>query len=156
MARYKIYQVQRENIIRVDSGKGGFIYDVKLNVIAEYEITKLYEDPVMLAEDIWDACNVSCWKRDWEDGEVVVKEHTTTYPDKKLFHGYVNSDIIVETPDGLYRAESVGFKKVESLDEGMYSIIYTYGFINWKDIRNKQDFNEEELDKVIKMINEEK
>ena len=110
----------------------------------------------MLAEDIWDACNVSCWKQDWEDGEVVVKEHTTTYPDKKLFPGYVNSDIIVETPDGLYRAETVGFKKVETLDEGMYSIIYTNGFINWKDIRNKQDFNEEEFDKVIKMINEEK
>lgn len=153
MARYKIYQVQRLDIC---STKEGYTYDVKLNVIAEYEIIKPYKDPMMLAEDIWDACNVSCWKQDWEDGEVVVKEHTTTYPDKKLFPGYVNSDIIVETPDGLYRAETVGFKKVETLDEGMYSIIYTYEFINWKDIRNKQDFNEEEFDKVIKMINEEK
>ena len=153
MARYKIYQVQRLDIC---STKECYTYEVKLNVIAEYEITKPYKDSVMLAEDIWDACNVSCWKRDWEDGEVVVKEHTTTYPDKKLFPGYVNSDFIVETPDGLYRAETVGFKKVETLDEGMYSIIYTNGFINWKDIRNKQDFNEEEFDKVIKMINEEK
>ena len=58
--------------------------------------------------------------------------------------------------DLVINAETVGFKKVETLDEGMYSIIYTNVFINWKDIRNKQDFNEEEFDKVIKMINEEK
>ena len=151
---YKVYQFRRENENKIDEYHES--YDAKMKVIAEYEITKPYKDSVMLAEDIWDACNVSCWKRDWEDGEVVVKEHTTTYPDKKLFPGYVNSDFIVETPDGLYRAETVGFKKVETLDEGMYSIIYTNGFINWKDIRNKQDFNEEEFDKVIKMINEEK
>ena len=67
MARYNIYQVQRLDIC---STKEGYTYDVKLNVIAEYEITKPYKDSVMLAEDIWDACNVSCWKRDWEDSVV--------------------------------------------------------------------------------------
>lgn len=100
-------------------------------------------------------CNVHCWDRSWHDGEDVQKDDIILTPASD-FDGVVNSDIVVETADGFYLAESFGFKKVDTLDYAMHRITVRFPFINYNNIRNKEDFNEELLHNIQKEINEER
>ena len=71
------------------------------------------------------------------------------------FDGFVNSDIVVETEDGLYLVESLGFMKVDSLNYAMHRIAIRFPFISYHDIRNKEDFNEDLLRDIRNEIEEE-
>ena len=70
------------------------------------------------------------------------------------FDGFVNSDIVVETEDGLYLVESLGFMKVDSLNYAMHRIAIRFPFISYHDIRNKEDFNEDLLRDIRNEIEE--
>lgn len=142
---YKVYQLQRVNECHTSDNKRS--YDVKLNVIGEYSEARECNDAYMLAEIVWDACNVACWCSDWKLPEAVVKDDITFYPTEK-FQGYCNSDIVVETKDGLFLAKSFGFCKVATLDEAIYRIINSFGFIRWDEIRDKSGLDEKEYQRV--------
>lgn len=152
MKKYKVYQLRRENENIVDDYHES--YDARMKVIAEYENNSDTKDPVLISEDIWDMCNVHCWDRTWTNGKVVEKNDITLTPTVD-FDGVVNSDIVVETEDGFYLAESFGFMKVESLNYAMHRITVRYPFISYHDIRNKEDFNEDLLRDIRNEINEE-
>ena len=142
---YKVYQLQ----IKDSHIENHVIKSCRLemNVIGEYTETKECEDSLMLVESVWDACNVSCWNSDWKDGEVVKKEDITFYPNSN-FNGYCNSDIVVESPDGLYLAESVGWKKVIDLEEATYRVLWRDSSFDLYKIINKEDFD---LTKLMEM-----
>ena len=135
---YRIYQLQKKNYITDNHHVKA--YYVKMNIIGEYSETKECEDSLMLVESVWVSCNVSCWNSDWKDGEVVKKEDITFYPNSN-FEGYCNSDIVVESPDGLYLAEMVGWKKVIDLEEATYRILWSDYSFDWYKIINKEDFD---------------
>ena len=113
MKKFKVYQLRRENENIIDDYHES--YDARMKVIAEYEISSDRNDPVIISEDIWYMCNVHCWDHTWSDGQVVTRDDITLTPTSD-FDGFVNSDIVVETADGLYLAESCGFMKVDSLN----------------------------------------
>ena len=135
---YKVYQFQ----IKDSHIENHVIKSCRLemNIIGEYSETKERKDSLVLAESVWDACNVSCWNSDWKDGEVVKKEDITFYPNSN-FNGYCNSDIVVESPDGLYLAESVGWKKVIDLEEATYRVLWRDSSFDWNKIINQEDFD---------------
>ena len=83
----------------------------------------------------------------FRSGEVVKKEDITFYPNSN-FNGYCNSDIVVESPDGLYLAEIVGWKKVIDLEEATYRVLWRDSSFDWNKIINKEDF---ELTKLKEM-----
>jgi len=152
---YKIYQLQRINEVITHIEDNDYSeYDIKLNVIAEWS-EKNQIDVQKAIEDVWHGCNVDCWDSEWKDNEPVVLEDITIYPTPE-FKGYCNSDIIVETKEGLYIAESFGWKKAETLKEAEYRIIWSFTFINWNDIRNKADYSLDELKEIGKIINKER
>ena len=105
-------------------------------------------------EDIWNMCNVRCWDHTWSVGQVVIRDDITLTPTSD-FDGFVNSDIVVETEDGLYLAEELGFMKVDSLNYAMHRIAIRFPFISYHDIRNKEDFNEDLLRDIRNEIEEE-
>ena len=145
--KFKIYQLQKE---RVDTK-----YNLKLNVIAEYTTThsiieilqSLEKANYPLLEKIWHYCNITCWDAEYKMGSDFGCDYLNITPNEN-FQGYVNSDIIVETPNGIYKAEIVGFSKVESVEDGIYKELTTgvSGF-NWEKILNKNDFSEEMYNK---------
>ena len=119
MKKYNVYQLRRENENIIDCYHES--YDAIMKVIAEYEISSDMNDPLILSEDIWNMCNVRCWDHTWSAGQVVMRDDITLTPTSD-FDGFVNSDIVVETEDGLYLAEELGFMKVDSLNYGMHRI----------------------------------
>ena len=149
---YKVYQLRRENENKIDEYHES--YDAKMKVIAEYEIKSNRNDPLIISEDIWNMCNVRCWDHTWSAGQVVTRDDITLTPTSD-FDGFVNSDIVVETEDGLYLAESFGFMKVDSLNYAMHRIAIRFPFISYHDIRNKEDFNEDLLRDIRNKIEEE-
>lgn len=151
---YKIYQLQRVNeVITHTEDNDYFSYDIEMRVIGQYAEHK--EIPIQeLLENLWDSCNVDCWDSSWKNGEPVVKEETTLYPTEH-FQGYCNSDIVIETKDGLYQAQSFGWKQVPDLEEAMYRIIWSFRLINWNDIRDKSALDKEKLLEIGKIINQE-
>ena len=152
---YKIYQLQRVNEVITHTDDNDYsTYDIEMRVIAQY--TEHKEIPIQeLLDSLWDRCNVGCWDSSWKSGEVVVKKGTTLYPTEH-FQGYCYSDIVIETKDGLYQAQSFGWKQVPDLEEAMYRIIWSCTFINWNDIRNKSAMNNEKLWEIGKIINQER
>lgn len=142
MKKYKVYQLRRENENIIDDYHES--YDVRMKVIAEYEIKSDRTDFIIISEDIWHLCNVHCWDSSWHDGEWVQKDDITLVPTYD-FDGFCNSDIVVETEDGLYLAETFGFMKVDSLNYAKHRIVVRFPFISYHDIRNKEDFNEDLL-----------
>ena len=152
LAMYKIYQLQKKNHITDNNYVKA--YYVKMNIIGEYSEAKDCKDSLMLVESVWKACNVPCWKPDWKDGEVVKMEDITFYPNSN-FNGYCNSDIVVESPDGLYLAESVGWKKVIDLEEATYRVLWRDSSFDWYKIINKEDFDLTKLKEMGERINKE-
>lgn len=152
MKKFKVYQLRRENENRIDDYHES--YDVRMKVIAEYEISSDRNDPVIISEDIWHMCNVHCWDHTWFGGQVITRDDITLTPTSD-FDGFVNSDIVVETADGLYLAESCGFMKVDSLNYAMHRITVRFPFISYYDIRNKEDFNEDLLRDIRNEIQKE-
>ena len=152
MKKFKVYQLRRENENIIDDYHES--YDARRKVIAEYEISSDRNDPVIISEDIWHMCNVHCWDHTWSDGQVVTRDDITLTPTSD-FDGFVNSDIVVETADGLYLAESCGFMKVDSLNYAMHRITVRFQFISYYDIRNKEDFNEDLLRDIRNEIQKE-
>lgn len=152
LAMYKIYQLQKKNYITDNHHVKA--YYVKMNIIGEYSETKECKDSLMLVESVWDACNVSSWNSDWKDGEVVKKENITFYPNSN-FNGYCNSDIVVESQDGLYLAEMVGWKKVIDLEEATYRVLWRDSSFDWNKIINKEDFDLTKLMEMGERINKE-
>ena len=152
MKKYKVYQLRRENENIIDDYHES--YDARMKVIAEYEISSDRNDPVIISEDIWQMCNVHCWDHTWSDGQVVTRDDIILTPTSD-FDGFVNSDIVVETADGLYLAESCGFMKVDSLNYAMHRITVRFPFISYYDIRNKEDFNEDLLRDIRNEIQKE-
>ena len=152
LAMYKIYQLQKK--IHITDNNYVKAYDVKMNIIGEYSEAKECKDSLMLVESVWDACNVSCWNSDWKDGEVVKKEDITFYPNSK-FNGYCNSDIVVESKDGLYLAEMVGWKKVIDIEEATYRVLCRDSSFDWYKIINKEDFDLTKLKEMGERINKE-
>ncbi len=148
---YKVYQLQRVNEVRTNGKRS---YDVKMNIIGEYSEIKENKDPYFLADSVWDACNVSCWDSEWVSPKAVVKDDITFYPTND-FQGYCNSDVVIETKDGLYLAKSFGFVKVPDLDEAIYRIINSFGFISWDEIRDKSALDENELKRVGEIMQKE-
>lgn len=142
MKKYKVYQLRRENENIIDCYHES--YDARMKVIAEYEISSDRNDPVIISEDIWQMCNVQSWDHTWSDGQVVKRDDITLTPTSD-FDGFVFSDIVVETADGLYLSESGRFMKVDSLNYAMHRITVRFPFISYYDIRNKEDFNEDLL-----------
>ena len=141
MKKFKVYQLRRENENRIDDYHES--YDARMKVIAEYEISSDRNDPAIISEDIWYMCNVHCWDHTWSDGQVVKRDDITLTPTSD-FDGFVNSDIVVETADGLYLAESC-----------MHRITVRFPFISYYDIRNKEDFNEDLLRDIRNEIQKE-
>lgn len=152
MKKYKVYQLRRENENKIDNFHE--LYDARMKVIAEYEISTGRNEKYILSESIWHMCNVSCWNDNWTNGQVVTYDDITLTPTSD-FDGVVNSDIVVETADGLYLAEPVGFMKVDSLDYAMHRITARFPFISYHDIRNKEDFNEDLLRDIRNEIQKE-
>lgn len=152
MKKYKVYQLRRENENRIDDYHES--YDARMKVIAEYEISSDMNDPLIISEDIWNMCNVRCWDHTWSAGQVVTRDDITLTPTSD-FDGFVNSDIVVETEDGLYLAEELGFMKVDSLNYAMHIITVRFPFISYYDIRNKEDFNEDLLRDIRNEIQKE-
>lgn len=148
MKKFKVYQLRRENEVINDYKE---IYDARMKVIAEYEISSDKNDPIIISEDIWHLCNVHCWDSSWHDGEWVQKDDITLTPTSD-FDGFCNSDIVVETEDGLYLAESFGFMKVNSLEDASYRIIARFPFISWCNMRNKNEYNKDKLDEIKRQI----
>ena len=149
---YKIYQLQKK--IHITDNHYVKAYYVKMNIIGEYSETKECKDSLMFVESVWDACNVSCWNSDWKDGEVVKKEDITFYPNSN-FNGYCNSDIVVESPNGLYLAEIVGWKKVIDLEEAIYRVLWRDSSFDLYKIINKEDFDLTKLKEMGERINKE-
>ena len=152
LAMYKIYQLQKK--IHITDNHYVKAYYVKMNIIGEYSKTKECKDSLMFLESVWDACNVPCWNSDWKDGEVVKKEDITFYPNSN-FNGYCNSDIVVESPDGLYLAESVGWKKVIGLEEATYRLLCRDSSFDWNKIINQEDFDFTKLKEMGERIHKE-
>ena len=152
MKKYNVYQLRRENENIIDCYHES--YDAIMKVIAEYEISSDMNDPLIISEDIWNMCNVRCWDHTWSAGQVVTRDDITLTPTSD-FDGFVNSDIVVETEDGLYLAEELGFMKVDSLNYAMHRITVRFPFISYYDIRNIEDFNEDLLRDIRNEIQKE-
>ena len=148
MKKYKVYQLRRENEVIIDDNE---IYDARMKVIAEYEIKSDRIDFDIISEDIWHLCNVHCWDRSWHAGEGVQKDDIILTPTSD-FDGFCNSDLVVETEDGLYLAESFGFMKVNSLEDASYRIIARFPFISWDNMRNKNEYDKDKLSEVKRKI----
>lgn len=161
--RFKVYQLQMvDTIVNKDDSNNDALgykssaitYNLKLNEIAEYIIQQPLEDYGFIQDEIWDACNVTCWDNSYKDGSNIVKNNTITIPTKD-FKGYCNSDIIVETPTGIYKCDTAGWTKVNDITEGIYRIIIQYIPIRWESVRNKSEFSLEKLKEMKQIIKQE-
>lgn len=161
--KFKVYQLQMvDTIVKEDDSNNDALgysssaisYNLKLNEIAEYIIQKPLEDYGLIVDEIWDACNVTCWDNSYKEGSNIIRLNTITIPTKD-FKGYCNSDIIVETPTGLYKCDTIGWTKVNDINEGIYRIIIQYIPIRWESVRNKSDFSLDKLEEMRQIIEQE-
>ena len=161
--KFKVYQLQMvDTIVKEDDSNNDTLgysssaisYNLKLNEIAEYIIQKPLEDYGLIVDEIWDACNVTCWDNSYKEGSNIIRLNTITIPTKD-FKGYCNSDIIVETPTGLYKCDTIGWTKVNDINEGIYRIIIQYIPIRWELVRNKSDFSLDKLEEMRQIIKQE-
>lgn len=161
--KFKVYQLQMVDTIvkeddsnndRLGYSSSAISYNLKLNEIAEYIIQNPLDDYDSIKDEIWDACNVTCWDNSYKEGSNIVRSNTITIPTKD-FKGYCNSDIIVETPTGLYKCDTIGWTKVNDINEGIYRIIIQYIPIRWESVRNKSDFSLDKLKEMKQIIEQE-
>lgn len=151
MKEYKVYQLRRENENIIDDKE---LYDARMKVIASYKVNSDRKDFDIISEDIWHLCNVHCWDLSWHAGDGVQKDDIILTPTSD-FDGFCNSDIVVETEDGLYLAETFGFMKVKSLEEASYRIIARFPFISWDNMRNKDEYDKNKLIDIKRQIEDE-
>lgn len=155
MKEFNVYQLQRNRVLNVTENKR--VYDLDFCKVATYNITGSdVGSAETIAEIIWDLCNVDCWDADRTDGMPVDKNGIRLEPTDK-FIGHVNSDIIVETDDGLYLAEMCGWTKIPTFEYGIYKIIYSGLWAEWDSINNKNELGltEEKLNSYIKTFSDE-
>lgn len=137
---YNVYQLQIEDY---DIENHVLMsYSLEMNLIGEYITTTSCNKPSKILEQVWDACNIFYWNRDeyWDDGDVVKTGSIEFYPNSN-FRGVCSSDIAVETDDGLYVAESFGWKKVKDIEEATYNILGRCYYRYLDKIKNKDDFD---------------
>lgn len=144
---YKVYQLQ----IKDSHIENHVIKSCRLemNVIGEYLTTASNNKPLLIAGEVWHACNILCWNRDnyLEDGDMIETDSITFYPNSN-FIGTCGSDIAVETDDGLYVAESFGWKKVKDIEEATYNILGRRYYNNLDIIANKDDFDLSKIKRI--------
>ena len=152
MKTINVIQVAKVNKVYKEDSHGGIndsVYDVKPLCIATAEVDNSV-DVKDVMDEIWHLCNILCWaciKYKIESHKPIKGEKLTLNPTEH-FQGYCNSDIYVTDGTKVMRAESFGWSMCPDENYAVHSIIYTYDFIKWENIRNKSDFDKELIDEI--------
>ena len=154
MKTISVIQVARVNKVYKENFHGSIIdciYDVKPLCIATAEVDDSVDIKDVM-DEIWHLCNIDCW-----DGieykvetHIPIKGENLTLNPTEHFQGYCNSDIFITDGTKVMRAESFGWSACPNEEYAVHSIIYTYDFIKWENIRNKADFNKELIEEISK------
>lgn len=138
MKKFKIYQLQRRNIIHIPRG---YKYDVKLVCIGTSEST---DD----LDTIWNLCNASEWNFPWAK-KVKYEYLGIKFWPTKNWTGTCGSDIIIKTgPREFLKADSFGWTKTRTLREAMFLVLYEHpGFDRKENIMNKPELPWKEFEK---------
>lgn len=152
MKTINVIQVARVNKAYKKNFHGSIIdciYDVKPLCIATAEVDDSV-DVKDVMDEIWHLCNIDCW----DGNEYKVESHKPIKGEKltlnptEHFQGYCNSDIYVTDGTKVMRAESFGWSMCPDEKYAVHSIICTYEFIQWKNIRNKADFDMKLIEEI--------
>ena len=151
MKTINVIQVTRVNKVYRENSNGFIIdstYDVKPLTIATAEV----DDSVAvkdIMDEVWHLCNIECWDKEYKvESHKPIKGEKLTLNPTEHFQGYCNSDIYVTDGTKVMRAESFGWSECPNEEYAVHSIIYTYDFIKWENIRNKADFNKELIEEI--------
>ena len=154
MKTISVIQVARVNKVYKENFHGSIIdciYDVKPLCIATAEVDDSVDIKDVM-DEIWHLCNIDCWdgiEYKVETHKPIKGENLTLNPTEH-FQGYCNSDIFITDGTKVMRAESFGWSECPNEEYAVHSIIYTYDFIKWENIRNKADFNKELIEEISK------
>lgn len=151
MKKINVIQVARVKVFYEKNDDGNFIdrnYNVKPLSIATAEVDDSV-DVKDVMDEIWHLCNIDCWDKEYKvESHKPIKGEKLTLNPTEHFQGYCNSDIYVTDGAKVMRAESFGWSECPNEDYAVHSIIYTYDFIKWDSIRNKEDFNKELIEEI--------
>ena len=154
MKKINVIQVARINEVYEKDSRGFIIggknhrYDVKPLSIATAEVDDSV-DVKDIMDEIWHLCNIECWDSVYEvEGHKPIKGEKLTLNPTEHFRGYCNSDIFITDGTKVMAAEPFGWSECPNEDYAVHSIICTYEFIKWENIRNKSDFNKELIDEI--------
>ena len=151
MKTINVIQVARVKVFYEKNDDGLFIgrnYDVKPLCIATAEVDDSV-DVKDVMDEIWHLCNINCWDNEYKvESHKPIKGENLTLNPTEHFQGYCNSDIYVTDGAKVMRAESFGWSECPNEEYAVHSIIYTYDFIKWENIRNKADFNKELIEEI--------
>ena len=151
MKTINVIQVARVKVFYEKNDDGNFIarnYNIKPLTIATAEVDNSV-DVKDVMDEIWHLCNIDCWDKEYKvESHKPIKGETLTLKPTEHFQGYCNSDIYVTDGAKVMRAESFGWSECPNEEYAVHSIIYTYDFIKWENIRNKSDFNKELIEEI--------
>ena len=152
MKNINVIQVARVNQFYEKNADGSFVtksYNVKPLTIATAEVDDSV-DVTDIMDEIWHLCNINCWDNEYkvEIHKPIKGEKLTLIPTEH-FQGYCNSDIFVTDGTKVMRAETFGWSECPNEEYAIHSIICTYEFIKWENIRNQEDFDTELIDEIL-------
>ena len=152
MKNINVIQVARVNQFYEKNADGSFVtksYNVKPLTIATAEVDDSV-DVTDIMDEIWHLCNINCWDNEYkvETHKPIKGEKLTLIPTEH-FQGYCNSDIFVTDGTKVMRAETFGWSECPNEEYAIHSIICTYEFIKWENIRNQEDFDTELIDEIL-------
>ena len=152
MKTINVIQVAKVNKVYKENSHGFIndsVYDVKPLCIATAEVDNSV-DVKDIMDEVWHLCNILCWGGDEyeiESHKPIKGENLTLNPTEH-FQGCCDSDIYVTDGAKVMRAESFGWSECPNEEYAVHSIIYTYDFIKWENIRNKADFDTELIEEI--------
>ena len=152
MKNINVIQVARVNQFYEKNADGSFVtksYNVKPLTIATAEVDDSV-DVTDIMDEIWHLCNVKCWDNEYKvESHKPIKGEKLTLKPTEHFQGYCNSDIFITDGTKVMRAESFGWSECPNEEYAIHSIICTYEFIKWENIRNQEDFDTELIDEIL-------
>ena len=151
MKTINVIQVAKVNKVYRENSHGYIIdsvYDVNPLNIATAEVDDSV-DVKDIMDEVWHLCNIECWDKEYKvESHKPIKGDKLTINPTEHFQGYCNSDIFITDGTKVMRAESFGWSMCLDEKYAVHSIIYTYDFIKWENIRNKADFNKELIEEI--------